>query len=66
MKRTYIAGAALVAVAIAAAFYLNGGGRSPDGQPALQKISASTAGEIRNEFNRAKDDVRALLLLSPT
>ena len=66
LRRTYIVGAALVTLVAAAALYLYGGGRVPAGQPPLQKISAHGVGEIKNEFNAAKDDVRVLLLLSPT
>ena len=66
MKRKYIAGAVLVASLMAAAFYLYGGGQVPSGQPQLRNISAQSLGEIKDEFNAAKDEARVLLLLSPT
>lgn len=66
MKGKYIVGAVLVALLAVAVLYLYGGGDTPAGQPPLQKLSAQNVGEIRNEFNAAKDDVRVLLLLSPT
>ena len=66
MKRRYIVGAVLVTLVSAAALYLYGGGQAPAGQRPLQKISAQSVGEIKNEFNAARDDVRVLLLLSPT
>ena len=66
MKRAYIAGAIPVALLGAAVLYLYGGGRTPAGQPPLQNLGAQNAAEIKNGFNAAKDDVRVLLLLSPT
>jgi hypothetical protein len=65
MKRHYIVGAILV-VLLAAGLYLYGGGQTPAGQPPLQNLSVGGVGEIKNAFNAAKDDVRVLLLLSPT
>ena len=66
MKRAYIVGAILVALLAAAVLYLYGGGQTPAGQPPLKNLTAQSVGEIKNEFNAAKDDVRVLLLLSPT
>jgi hypothetical protein len=66
MKKAYIAGAALVVALMAAFWYLNGGGETPRGQAPLRRITAANAGEFKNEFNRAKTEVRVLLLLSPT
>ena len=66
MKPKYIVGAVLVALLAAAVLYLYGGGQTPAGQPELKNLSTQSVGEIKNEFNAAKDDVRVLLLLSPT
>ena len=66
MKRKYIGGAILVALLGAAVLYLYGGGQTAAGQRPLQNLSAQNVGEIKNEFNDAQDDVRVLLLLSPT
>ena len=66
MKRAFIVGAILVALLAAAGLYLYGGGQVPAGQPALQNVSIQSVGQIKNHFNAAKDDVRVLLLLSPT
>ena len=66
MKRAYIVGAVVVALLAAAVLYLYGGGETPAGQPPMKNLSTQTVGEIKNEFNAAKDDVRVLLLLSPT
>ena len=66
VKRAYIVGAISVALLAAAVLYLYGGGQTPAGQPPLKNLSAQGVGEIKNEFNAAKHDVRVLLLLSPT
>ena len=66
MKRAYIVSAIPVALLAAAGLYLYSGGQTPAGQPPLQNLSAQSVGEIKDEFNAAKDDVRVLLLLSPT
>jgi hypothetical protein len=66
MKQRYIVGAVLVALLVAAGLYLHGGGQTPSGQPPLQNLTAQSVGEIKNDFNFAKDEVRVLLLLSPT
>ena len=66
MKRAYIVVGISVALLAAAVLYLYGGGQTPAGQPPLKNLSAQSVGEIKNEFNAAKDDVRVLLLLSPT
>jgi hypothetical protein len=66
MTRKYIAGAILGLVALAALFYFYGGSQTPSGQPPLRSLTAQNAGEIRDQFNAAKSEVRVLLLLSPT
>ncbi len=66
MKRAYIVGAVVVALLAAAGLYLYGGGQTPAGQAPLQNLSTQSVGEIKNHFNATKDDVRVLLLLSPT
>ncbi len=66
MKRNYIVGGLLLALLVAAGFYLYGGGQTPSGQPPLRHVSAQSVSEIKNEFNAAKGDARVLLLLSPS
>ena len=66
MKRRYVVGAILLALLVAAALYLYGGGQTPSGQPPLRNLTAENVVGIKNEFNAAKDEVRVLLLLSPT
>ena len=58
---------AAVAVALTGAlFYFYGGHKTPDGQPPLRRLTPQNVVEVKNAFNAAKDDVRVLLLLSPT
>lgn len=66
MKWKYLAGAMAIAILLALLIYSYGGGHTPQGQPPLQTLTAHNISEIRNQFNAAKDDVRVLLLLSPT
>ncbi len=66
MKKTYIVGAVLTALLIAAVLYLYGGSQTPPGQPPLQNVTTQNVAEIKSDFNVAKGDVRVVLLLSPT
>jgi hypothetical protein len=66
MKRGYIAGAAMVAVLLAAVVYLYSGGQAPSGQPPLRSVTGQNVAGIKNEFNSAKSEVRVVLMLSPT
>ena len=66
MKRKYLAGATATVILIVLLIYAYGGGHTPQGQPPLQTLTVQNISEIRNQFNAAKDDVRVLLLLSPT
>ena len=66
MKRKYVLGALAVVLLLAGFFYFSGGGQVPTGQPPLKNLTAQNVSDVKNEFNRAKGDVRVLLLLSPT
>jgi hypothetical protein len=66
MKRRYIPGVLLAAFVLAAFVYYYGGSQAPSGQPPLKSLTAQNVAEVKNQFNAAKDDVRVLLLLSPT
>ena len=46
--------------------YLYAGGHAPAGQPALESLTAENVADIGAAFNASKDEVRVLLLLSPT
>ncbi|HXN45412.1 MAG TPA: hypothetical protein VN893_02155 [Bryobacteraceae bacterium] len=66
MKRTYILailGAALLGGLL---FYLYAGHQAPPGQPPLATLTPRNFTSLETAFNAAKDDVRVLLLLSPT
>lgn len=58
-----------VAVAIvllgAAGYYLIGH-RAPEGQAPLIEMNAQSLDQMKDEFNRAADRTRVILLLSPT
>lgn len=47
-------------------WYLYRGERVPSGQPALVSLSVANFDMLRASFNAASDDVRIVLLLSPT
>ena len=53
-------------LANAAADLVAASGAQPAGQPALVRLTARNAGDARDAFNAARDDVRLLLFLSPT
>jgi len=61
----------LIAVAVAmvllgAAGYYLAGHRAPEGQPPLKELNAQSLEQMKEEFNRAADRTRIILLLSPT
>lgn len=66
MNRRYILVAILTAAVIGALVYFYGGSQVPPGQPPLQRLTADNLQQIKNAFNEAKDNVRVLVLLSPT
>jgi hypothetical protein len=66
MKLKHMAGATATGILLVILIYTYGGGHTPPGQPPLQTLTVQNMSEIRNQFNAAKDDVRVLLLLSPT
>ena len=66
MKRSFIPGALLAVLLAAALAYFYGGSQVPSGQPPLQSLTAQNVAEVKDRFNAAKDDVRVLLLFSPT
>lgn len=66
MKREHVMGALVAVILLALLFYFYGGSQAPPGQPPLRSLTAQNIAEIRNPFNTAKDEVRVLLLLSPT
>jgi hypothetical protein len=67
MNRKHIWSAIVAITVTAALFYFYGGSQTPTGQPPLQRLTTrNVVAEVMSAFNAAKDDVRVLLLLSPT
>ena len=66
MKRKYIYGVILSLLVLVAVLSLNRHGQAPAGQPPVQNLTTQNASDFKQAFNAAKDDVRVLLLLSPT
>lgn len=54
------------ALLLGAGFYFYGGHKAPASQPALVDLTPQTLSKFEHAFNDAKDDVRVLVLLSPT
>jgi hypothetical protein len=66
MKRRNV-GLGLAALTIfTGLFYLYGGHQTPSGQAPLADLNAANLGELKNEFNSNQENVRMLVLLSPT
>jgi len=63
-------GLIICGVILAAAFvwlgYQQIGSRQPQGQPPLANLTQETLQQLRAEFNRDADEVRIVLLVSPT
>jgi hypothetical protein len=66
MKRRYIIGAMLAALPLTTFVHFYGGSQAPSSQRPLRSLTAQNVADVKKEFNAAKDDVRVLLLLSPT
>ena len=64
-RRNIALGLAALAI-FAGVFYLYGGHQTPTGQPALAGLNAENLSELKNEFNSSHNNVRILVLLSPT
>jgi hypothetical protein len=66
MKRLNLALGLAALVIFAGLFYLYGGHQTPKGQTPLADLNASNLNELKNVFNDSHDQVRVLVLLSPT
>ncbi len=66
MNRKRVLLAVLTVALFGALLYFYGGSQAPPGQAPLQSLTTQNVDGIRNAFNAAKDDVRVLVLLSPT
>jgi hypothetical protein len=66
MSRKSIVAIVVAVVVGSLLVYLYGGHQTPIGQPALAELRPENVNTLANAFNDAKDNVRVLLLLSPT
>ena len=66
MKRRVVVGVVSLTLIAAAVWYLGPSPQTPAGQPALVSLTPENFSMFQPEFNRASDDVRLLVLLSPT
>lgn len=66
MNRKRIWAAIVVITLGGVLFYFYGGSQTPAGQPPLKRLTMENRGDVKSAFNTAKDEVRVLLLLSPT
>ena len=66
MRGKFIFGTLLGVILAAALFYFYGGSQAPSGQHPLESVTAQNVADIKSQFNLAKNDVRVVLLLSPT
>lgn len=51
---------------ILGAVYFTRTGHAPTGQSSLVELNGSTLSALQAEFNRTSDELRVILLLSPT
>jgi hypothetical protein len=64
--RNYIFWFVAAAVVLFIAWYSLGSSRTPQGQPQLSSLTETNVAQFGRDFNRAGNDVRMVLLLSPT
>jgi hypothetical protein len=66
MRRKYTWPAILTLALAGVLFYFYGGSQVPSAQAPLESLTPQNIAAFEDAFNAAKDDVRVLLLLSPT
>ena len=66
MKRTWSIVFAAAVMVILGAVYFTRTGHAPTGQSSLVELNGSTLSALQAEFNRTSDELRVILLLSPT
>lgn len=66
MKRRALLAAVAVVVILGGLWYAFAGHRQPAGQAPLADLTATTLPTLQEDFNRHADEVRVILLLSPT
>jgi hypothetical protein len=65
VKTALLVGAAAIVLSVIGRYFL-GGHRVPAGQPPLAELTRASIDSLKSEFNRTPDQVRIVLLLSPT
>jgi hypothetical protein len=66
MRRRHIVGIGIAAILVLAAYYFYGGSSVPKGQQPLLRLNPSNLPLLTDAFNRSRDSVRVLVLVSPT
>ena len=67
MRKTFrFAGIGVLGVLLVAAYYTYAPRHVPGGQPPLAEIGPQNFSDFQKQFNEASDQVRILVLLSPT
>jgi hypothetical protein len=64
-KTALLVAAAAIVLTLVARYFV-GGHRVPAGQPPLAELTPASLDSLKSEFNRTPDQVRIVLLLSPT
>lgn len=65
-KSLIILGVIVIAGSLVFGWHFYGGARVPSGQHPLVFLTSSNFDQLRTAFNASSDDVRVVLLLSPT
>lgn len=65
VKSALLVGAAAIVLSVIGRYFL-GGHRVPAGQPPLAELTRASIDSLKSEFNRTPDQLRIVLLLSPT
>jgi hypothetical protein len=66
IRRNHIIGVLGALVVAFALLYFYGGSTTPVSQPPLVRLTPENVSQVEAAFNTAKEDVRVLVLLSPT
>ena len=66
MKRNLIIIGAVIVTLLLVASYLFRGSTVPSGQQPLVRLNSDDFDSLKQQFNRSAQDIRVILLLSPT
>jgi len=66
MKRAWLIALAAVVVVVLGGIYFGRTGHAPANQPPLVEMNGPTLSALQAEFNRTSNELRVILLLSPT